>query len=266
MICCTRRVSRRLSVCMRPENRTTASGSSFASATASANRFRAPIGRLELVADVGDEVTPDRLDPLLVGAVVGQDHDQPRRQRGDPRVHVGGVPRRWSSMTSASRTWPSRRTWRTSVMSSSGSRSSRTRPIATAGADAWSDGVVGVDEHGGRGQHGQHGLRAGGHDRRDLGHLGLTAFAVAPQPRHQGARRGADDSGDQQSCTGVHSIDRRAPFTSASPSGRRLTCAFRSAVHAAFTASRPSVHRVRLACGSCVISTTNSSTRSSTTS
>ena len=44
MICCTSRVSRALSVCIRPANRVTASGSSAASCTASASRFSAPTG------------------------------------------------------------------------------------------------------------------------------------------------------------------------------------------------------------------------------
>ncbi len=44
MICCTSRVSRPLSVCIRPANRVTASGSSAASCTASASRLSAPTG------------------------------------------------------------------------------------------------------------------------------------------------------------------------------------------------------------------------------
>ena len=44
MICCTSRLSRSLSIRIRPENRCTASGSSAASATASASRISAPIG------------------------------------------------------------------------------------------------------------------------------------------------------------------------------------------------------------------------------
>ena len=46
MICCTSRVRRSLSRCIRPEKRTTASGSSLASATASASRLSAPTGVL----------------------------------------------------------------------------------------------------------------------------------------------------------------------------------------------------------------------------
>ena len=44
MICCTSRVSRSLSVCIRPANRVTASGSSAASCTASASSLIAPTG------------------------------------------------------------------------------------------------------------------------------------------------------------------------------------------------------------------------------
>ena len=88
MICCTSVVSRSLSFCIRPANRCTASGSSAASWTASASRFRRPDRGLQLVGDVGDEVPADRLDPSLAGAVLDQRQHQPAAQRGDARRDV----------------------------------------------------------------------------------------------------------------------------------------------------------------------------------
>ena len=44
--------------------------------------------RLELVADVGDEVAADRLDPALAGAVLDQGQHQPAAERRDPGGHV----------------------------------------------------------------------------------------------------------------------------------------------------------------------------------
>ena len=93
---------------------------------------------LELVADVGDEVAADRLDPALAGAVLDQRQHQPRAQRRDPRGDVAGGHRRSRDIrSSVSRIWPSRRTWRTrSASSSTTSALPRTRPKAYAGAEA----------------------------------------------------------------------------------------------------------------------------------
>ncbi len=43
---------------------------------------------LQLVADVGDEVAPDRLDPTLAGAVLDQHQHQPGAERGDAHGQV----------------------------------------------------------------------------------------------------------------------------------------------------------------------------------
>ena len=53
-------------------------------ATASASRLERADRGLQLVADVGDEVAADRLDPALAGAVLDQRQHQPAAQRGDP--------------------------------------------------------------------------------------------------------------------------------------------------------------------------------------
>ena len=84
MICWTSRVSRALSVCIRPANRCTASGSSAASCTASASRLSAPTGVFSSWLHVGDEVAADRLDPALAGAVLDQRQHQPAAQRRAP--------------------------------------------------------------------------------------------------------------------------------------------------------------------------------------
>ena len=46
--------------------------------------------RLELVADVGDEVAPDHVEALRGRAVLGQHQHEPGRQRRDARVHLQG--------------------------------------------------------------------------------------------------------------------------------------------------------------------------------
>ena len=262
MICCTRRVSRSLSPCMRPANRTTASGSSFASATASASRLSAPIGVLSswlTLATKSRRMASTRCASVRSSARTTISRDVSGATRAWICV---ALPRRWSSRTSASRTWPSRRTWWTRVMSSSGRRSSRTRPIATAGADAWrtvsSASTITADD-----DRTESTASAPGGTTGVPRALGLAALAVTPQLRHQRACRGADHSGDQESCTGVHNIDRR-PVHVASPSAGRLTCAFRRP----FTPRSPRVASRsprRSTVASCVTSTTNSSTRSSTT-
>ena len=50
--------------------------------------------RLQLVADVGDEVAPDLLDPPVLGLVLGEHQDQAiaadvSAQRGDPDGEAG---------------------------------------------------------------------------------------------------------------------------------------------------------------------------------
>ena len=95
---------------------------------------------LQLVADVGDEVAADRLDPALAGAVLDQRQHQPRAQRRDPGGDVRGdgaaAP---ASSSSASRIWPSRRTsWTSRAGPRRGPALPRTSPRAYAGAEALS--------------------------------------------------------------------------------------------------------------------------------
>ena len=73
---------------MRLENRTTASGSSLASATASASRLSAPTGVLSSWLTLATKSRRIGLDPLLAGAVVGEHEDQPGAERGDAGVDV----------------------------------------------------------------------------------------------------------------------------------------------------------------------------------
>ena len=71
----------------------------------------------------------------------------------------------WRAISSSvSRIWPSRRTSATSSASSADIRLvPETRPIAYAGALAFSHGVVGADDHRAAAQDRQHGGDAGGH-------------------------------------------------------------------------------------------------------
>ena len=71
-------------------NRRTSSGSSAASSTASASSPTAPTGRLELVADVGHEVAPGRLQPHGLGRVAGLDQRVAVAERPHPGEHGGG--------------------------------------------------------------------------------------------------------------------------------------------------------------------------------
>ena len=77
-------VSLRVSPSIRVVNRSTASGSSCASCTASASSASAPIGRLQLVADVGHEVTPGMVEALGLGDVVDEDQGRAVGHRGHP--------------------------------------------------------------------------------------------------------------------------------------------------------------------------------------
>ena len=84
MICCTSRVEP-LALVLHPAGEpATASGSSAASSTASASRVERADRRLELVADVGDEVAADGVDPARLGAVLDQHQHEPAAQRRHP--------------------------------------------------------------------------------------------------------------------------------------------------------------------------------------
>ena len=86
MTCWTRWVSRSLSVTIRSANRCTASGSSAASLHRLGQQPDRADRRLELVADVGDEVAAYGLDPALAGAVLDQGEHQAGAERRDPRA------------------------------------------------------------------------------------------------------------------------------------------------------------------------------------
>ena len=79
--------SRSDSTCIRLANRSTASGSSLASSTASASSAEPADRGLELVADVGDEVAADLLDPAGLGVVLDEQQHVAAAQRRDPRLH-----------------------------------------------------------------------------------------------------------------------------------------------------------------------------------
>ena len=176
MICCTRRVSRSLSVCIRAAKRSHGLGVVGRLADRLGQQVERADRRLELVADVGDEVAADGVDPALAGAVLDQDEHQPAAQRRDPGRDVPEPgPRSAAGRARSSRIWPSRRTWRTS---SSSSRTSTRDPLHQAhhvrGRAGLEHLVVGADDQRGRAQHRQHGGDAG-RDQR----LGQPARACA---------------------------------------------------------------------------------------
>jgi hypothetical protein len=162
------------------------------------------------VADVGDEVAAHRLDPLGPRAVLGEDDDQARRQRGHAGVHVGGAtaPRfqvdlGLTHLPVAPHLVHERHQLVRQALAAQ-------QAHGHGGRRGLQHAVGRVDDHGRRRQHRQDGGGPRGHGLRDLGDLRLATLAVAPQPRDECARGGADDARDQQSRTDVHTIDRRA--------------------------------------------------------
>ena len=79
-------VSRTDSPCIRSANRRTASGSSLASSDRLGQQGHPADRRLELVADVGDEVAAHLLDPAGLGAVLDQQQHVRAAERRDPRA------------------------------------------------------------------------------------------------------------------------------------------------------------------------------------
>ena len=138
MICCTSLVSRALSVCIRPENRVTASGSSAASCTASASRLSAPTGVFsswETLATKSRRIASTRRSRVRSSTSASTS----RLLSGATRaVTCSGATARPRAITSSvSRIWPSRRTWRTrSASSCTATWSPLTSPKAYAGAEA----------------------------------------------------------------------------------------------------------------------------------
>ena len=140
MICWTSRVSRWLSVCMRPANRVTASGSSAASCTASASRLSAPTGVFsswDTLATKSRRIASTRRSRVRSSTSASTS----RLLSGATRAVTcnGATARPRDSTSSVSRICPSRRTCRTSSASSSTATAlPRTRPKAYAGAEALS--------------------------------------------------------------------------------------------------------------------------------
>ena len=138
MICCTSRASRSLSVCIRPANRCTASGSSAASMTASERSLMAPTGVLSSWLTLATKSR--RIDSTRRSRVRSSTRASTSWELSGATRAVtwrGGIPGRCMS-SSVSRIWPSRRTCLTrSASSRSVISCPRTMPIAMAGADAF---------------------------------------------------------------------------------------------------------------------------------
>ena len=138
MICCTRRARRSLSVCIRPANRCTASGSSEASMTASESSLIAPTGVLSSWLTFSTKSR--RIDSTRRSRVRSSTSARTSWLLSGATLAVmwrGGIPGRCIS-SSVSRICPSRRTCLTRSASSRTVISCpRTMPIAKAGAEAF---------------------------------------------------------------------------------------------------------------------------------
>ena len=214
MICCTSRASRSLSVCIRPANRCTASGSSAASITASESSLIAPTGVLSSWLTLATKSR--RIDSTRRSRVRSSTRASTSWELSGATRAVtwrGGSPGRCMS-SSVSRIWPSRRTCRTRSASSRSVISwPRTSPIAMAGAEAFSTVSLGVHDEGAAAQHREH----GGHTRRQgrLGHLGGMHLSLADPEGEDGTttehcseqreEKGLDESGSRhRSYAGFH--------------------------------------------------------------
>ena len=264
MICCTSRASRSLSVCIRPANRCTASGSSAASMTASESSWIAPTGVFS---------------SWLTLATKSRRIDSTRRSRV-------------RSSTSASTSWEL--SGATRAVTWRGGRPCALHeqlgladlPVAAylpdqlgelahgdlvAADQAHRDGrrgglehrVAGVDDQRAAAQHGEHGGHAGRQGR--LGHLRRAQLALADPEGEDGAaaQHGAEQREEQGLDRRAHAIDRTQGFT-------RVFAFADCAFPGLFTArsrndANPSPGR-RTVRSSCVMPTPTSSTRSATTS
>jgi hypothetical protein len=189
------------------------------------------------VADVRHEVTPDRLDPFRARAVVGQDDHETRRERGDAGVHVGdaAAARLQLDLRLAHLAVPAHLVHEGHELVGEPLVADEAHRHGRSGR--LHDRVGGVDDDGRGRQHREHRLGPGRDGVHDLGDLRLAPLAVAPQPRDDRAHGGADHSGDQQSCTGVHTSIvglRSARVVIREWVDVRLS----GSVHAAFTAGR----------------------------
>ena len=273
MICCTSRVSRALSVCIRPANRVTASGSSAASWTASASRFSAPDRGLQLVRDVGDEVAADRLDAALAGAVLDQREHQPAARAARPARSRAAArrPGPRDITSSVSRICPSRRTCRTSSASSSTATSlSRTSPKAYAGAEALRTSSFSSTTSALERRTESTVAMPGGHggllDGRRLVHLRL---ADPPREDDAGAEHRAEQREEERLRRTVHGSIVRPVSSGVRLVRGSLTCAFSDCsprVHASSSPGRRGFTWDSYRSPPCAMPTSTSSTRSSTSS
>ena len=139
MTCCTSRESRSLSVSIRPANRLTASGSSDASPTASASSRIAPTGVFSswLTLATKSRRTASTRRSRVRSSTSASTSREPSGATRAVTCRDGAAGRVINS--SVSRIWPSRRTCSTrAARSSLTSVVPRTRPIAYAGAEAFS--------------------------------------------------------------------------------------------------------------------------------
>ena len=166
MICWTIRESRSLSVSIRRAKRSTASGSSEASATASARSLIAPTGVFsswDTLATKSRRTASTRRSRVRSSTRASTSRELSGATRA---VTVRGGPLGRGSTRSASRIWPSRRTCRTSSASSEEARRWLAHQPEREGRRRGLDHLVVVVDHDrAAAQHREHGGDAGGERR-----------------------------------------------------------------------------------------------------
>ena len=219
MTCWTSRPRRSLSMCIRPAKRCTASGSSAASITASDEQLDGADRGLQLVAHVGHEVAPDRLDAALAGAVLDEGEHQLRAERGHARRHVTrGQPLALHVQLGLADLAVASYLPDEIAQLAHGDLVAAHDPHRDGGRGGLQHRVVGVDDEGAAAQHGEHGGDAG--RQRRLGSLGRSHLTFAdPEREHDAAaQHGAEHREDEGLQRRAHVEDRTQGFIEGSPS------------------------------------------------
>ena len=164
--------------------------------------------RLELVADVGDEVTADRLDPALAGAVLDQGQHQPAAERRDPRGHV---PRRGARRTRDHQLGLADLAVAAYLPDQLGQLGVDHLVVAHEAEGVrrrggLEDPVLLVDHHRARAEHGEHRRHLGGYDGCVGGRYpGVLPLADVPGQQHATDQHGSEQ-GEQQRLRRRHAL------------------------------------------------------------
>ena len=168
--------------------------------------------RLELVADVGDEVAAYGLDPALAGAVLDQGQHQPRAERRDPGGDVpGGRGRAVHQQLGLADLAVAAYLVDQPVELVGDQLGAAHQPEGVRRRGGLHDGVGVVDDHRAAAQHAEHGRDLGGYDGLvGDGRGGLLAVADVPGEHGSSGDDGSEDGGEERLGRRVHTYDGRA--------------------------------------------------------